>query len=152
MVDKVTFEKTTYNELPFKFEAGTMNYVGAIGLGKALEYVLGIGRENIAETEQELLRYATERLSAIDGIKIFGTSENKISVLSFLLKDIHQYDAGMILDKLGIAVRTGTHCAQPVMDRFGIDGTIRASMCFYNTPGEVDSLAAGTLKVIEMFS
>jgi cysteine desulfurase/selenocysteine lyase len=152
MVDKVTFEKTTYNELPFKFEAGTMNYVGAIGLGKALEYVLGIGRENIAETEQELLRYATERLSAIDGIKIFGTSETKISVLSFLLNNIHQYDAGMILDKLGIAVRTGTHCAQPVMDRFGIDGTIRASMCFYNTKEEIDILAEGLGKVIEMFS
>jgi cysteine desulfurase / selenocysteine lyase len=152
MVDKVTFEKTTYNELPFKFEADTMNYVGAIGLGKALEYVLGIGRENIAEMEQDLLKYATEKLSAINDIKIFGKSGNKISIISFLINNIHQYDAGMILDKMGIAVRTGTHCAQPVMDRFGIDGTIRASMCFYNTKEEVDILVEGIGKVIEMFS
>jgi cysteine desulfurase / selenocysteine lyase len=152
MVDKVTFEKTTYNELPFKFEAGTMNYVGAIGLGKALEYLLGIGRENIAEMEQDLLKYASEKLSAISDIKIFGRSEKKISIISFLINNIHQYDAGMILDKMGIAVRTGTHCAQPVMDRFGIDGTIRASMCFYNTKDEVDRLTEGIGKVIEMFS
>ena len=152
MVDKVTFEKTTYNELPFKFEAGTMNYVGAIGLGKALEYLLGIGRENIAEMEQDLLKYATEKLSAIKDIKIFGRSEKKISIISFLINNIHPYDAGMILDKMGIAVRTGTHCAQPVMDRFGIDGTIRASMCFYNTKDEVDRLTEGLGKVIEMFS
>jgi cysteine desulfurase/selenocysteine lyase len=152
MVDKVTFEKTTYNELPYKFEAGTMNYVGAIGLGKALEYVLDIGRENIAETEHELLKYATEKLSGINEVRIFGESENKVSVISFLLNNIHQYDAGMILDKLGIAVRTGTHCAQPVMSRFGIDGTIRASMCFYNTKEEVDRLSEGIGKVIEMFS
>jgi cysteine desulfurase / selenocysteine lyase len=152
MVDKVTFEKTTYNELPFKFEAGTMNYVGAIGLGRALEYVLGIGRESIAGMEQDLLKYATEKLSAIKDVRIFGKSENKISIISFLIKYIHQYDAGMILDKMGIAVRTGTHCAQPVMNRFGIDGTIRASMCFYNTREEVDRLADGIGKVIEMFS
>jgi cysteine desulfurase / selenocysteine lyase len=152
MVDKVTFEKTTYNELPFKFEAGTMNYVGAIGLGKALDYVLDIGRENIAVMEQDLLKYATDKLSAINDIILLGKSENKIPVLSFLIKNIHQYDAGMILDKMGIAVRTGTHCAQPVMDRFGIDGTIRASMCFYNTREEVDSLVNGIGKVIEMFS
>ena len=152
MVDKVTFEKTTYNELPFKFEAGTTNYVSAIGLGKALDYVLGIGREDIAEKEQELLNYATERLSAINDIKIYGKSENKISIISFLINNIHQYDAGMILDKMGIAVRTGTHCAQPVMDRLGINGTIRASMCFYNTREEVDTLVEGLWKVIEMFS
>jgi len=152
MVDKVTFEKTTYNELPFKFEAGTTNYVGAIGLGKALEYVLGIGRENIAGMEQDLLEYATDKLLAVSGSKIFGRSENKISVISFLINNIHQYDAGIILDKMGIAVRTGTHCAQPVMDRFGIDGTIRASMCFYNTRDEIDRLIEGVGKVIEMFS
>jgi cysteine desulfurase / selenocysteine lyase len=152
MVDKVTFEKTTYNELPFKFEAGTLNYVGAIGLGRALEYVLDVGRENIAEMEQELLLYATKKLSAINDLKIFGASKNKISIISFLLNNIHQYDAGMILDKMGIAVRTGTHCAQPVMTRFGIDGTIRASMCFYNTKEEIDFLAEGIVKVIDMFS
>jgi cysteine desulfurase / selenocysteine lyase len=152
MVDKVTFEKTTYNELPFKFEAGTMNYPNAIGLAKALEYVDDIGRENIAEAEKVLLNYATEKLSGISGLKIYGKSDNKVSIISFLIDNIHQYDAGMILDKMGIAVRTGTHCAQPVMDRFGIDGTIRASMCFYNTKEEIDALAEGIGKVIEMFA
>ena len=152
MVDKVTFEKTTYNELPFKFEAGTMNYPAAIGLANALDYVLSIGRENIALREQELLSYATERLSGIKGVKIYGRSDNKISTISFLIKGIHQYDTGMILDKMGIAVRTGTHCAQPVMDRYGIDGTVRASMCFYNTREEIDTLAAGIEKVISMFA
>jgi len=152
MVDKVTFEKTTYNELPFKFEAGTMNYSGAIGLSSALDYIMSIGRENIALREKELLFYATDRLSGIKGLKIYGNSVRKIPTISFLLKDIHQYDAGMILDKMGIAVRTGTHCAQPVMDRFGIDGTIRASICFYNTKEEIDTLAAGIEKVISMFA
>jgi cysteine desulfurase / selenocysteine lyase len=152
MVDKVTFEKTTYNELPFKFEAGTMNYPGAIGLATALDYVSGIGRENIAFMENELLVYATQKLSGIKSLKIYGTSSKKISTISFLLKDIHQYDTGMILDKMGIAVRTGTHCAQPVMDRFGIDGTVRASLCFYNTKEEIDILAAGIDKVISMFA
>ncbi|MEI6047593.1 MAG: cysteine desulfurase [Bacteroidota bacterium] len=152
MVDKVTFEKTTYNELPFKFEAGTMNYPGAIGLARALEYVLSIGREDIAFREKELLSYSTERLSLLNGLKIYGNSSGKISTISFLLKNIHQYDTGMILDKMGIAVRTGTHCAQPVMDRFGIDGTVRASLCFYNTKEEIDLLAAGIEKVISMFA
>jgi len=152
MVDKVTFEKTTYNELPFKFEAGTMNYTGAIGLARALDYVLCIGKENIAGREKELLSYATDRLSVIKGLKIYGTSVRKIPTISFLLKDIHQYDAGMILDKMGIAVRTGTHCAQPVMDRYGIDGSIRASICFYNTNEEIDTLAVGIEKVISMFA
>ncbi len=152
MVDKVTFEKTTYNELPFKFEAGTMNYPAAIGMAAALDYVDSIGRENIAARENELLSYATERLSSITGLKIYGNSERKISTISFLLKDIHQYDTGMILDKMGIAVRTGTHCAQPVMDRYGIDGTVRASFCFYNTKEEIDILATGIEKVKSMFS
>jgi cysteine desulfurase/selenocysteine lyase len=151
MVDKVTFEKTTYNELPYKFEAGTMNYPGAIGLGKALEYVESIGRDDIAGSERALLNYATEKLAGIKGVKIYGNSDNKISIISFLIENIHQYDAGMILDKMGIAVRTGTHCAQPIMDRFGVDGTIRASMCFYNTKEEIDILAVGIYKVIEMF-
>jgi cysteine desulfurase / selenocysteine lyase len=152
MVDKVTFEKTTYNELPFKFEAGTMNYPAAVGLASALDYVLSIGRENIVEREKELLSYATERLSGIKGLKIFGDSKDKISTISFLLKDIHQYDTGMILDKMGIAVRTGTHCAQPVMDRYDIDGTVRASFCFYNTKEEIDVLADGIEKVKGMFA
>ena len=152
MVEKVTFDKTTYNELPFKFEAGTMNYAGAIGLGTALDYVTNLGREEIALREKMLLDHATKRLSAINELRIFGNSLNKISTISFLLRDIHQYDTGMILDKLGIAVRTGTHCAQPVMDRFGIEGTVRVSMCFYNTIEEIDVLGTGIEKVINMFS
>ena len=152
MVDQVTFEKTTYNELPFKFEAGTTNYPGAIGLAAALDYVTAIGRIDIETREQELLSYATERLTAIKGLRIFGRSANKIPTISFLLDGIHQYDTGMILDKMGIAVRTGTHCAQPVMDRYGINGTVRASLCFYNTKQEIDSLATGIEKVISMFA
>jgi len=152
MVEKVTFEKTTYNELPFKFEAGTMNFAGAIGLGSALDYVMSIGRENILARERELLHYATEKLSAIKGLRIIGSSDKKISIVSFLLNNIHPYDTGMILDKMGIAVRTGTHCAQPVMDRYGIDGTIRASLCFYNTKEEIDILGTGIEKVIAMFT
>jgi len=152
MVDKVTFEKTTYNELPFKFEAGTMNYPAAIGLARALDYVLSIGRENIASREKELLTYLTGRLSGIKDLEIFGKAGNKIPTISFHIKDIHQYDTGVILDKMGIAVRTGTHCAQPVMDRFGIDGTVRASLCFYNTKEEIDLLAEGIEKVKSMFA
>ena len=152
MVDKVTFERTTYNVLPFKFEAGTMNYAGAIGLGKALDYVLEIGRENIIEREKMLLGYATEKLSQIKQLRIYGDSENKIAIISFLIDNVHQYDTGMVLDKLGIAVRTGTHCAQPVMKRFGIDGTVRASLCFYNTTDEIDALYTGIGEVIKMFS
>ena len=151
MVDKVTFEKTTYNELPFKFEAGTMNYPGAIGLASALDYVLDIGRENIASREKDLLSYASERLSGIKGLILYGKSNKKISTISFLIKDVHQYDTGMTLDKMGIAVRTGTHCAQPVMARYGIDGTVRASLCFYNTIEEIDALADGIEKVKTMF-
>jgi cysteine desulfurase/selenocysteine lyase len=152
MVDKVTFEKTTYNALPFKFEAGTMNYPAAIGLARALDYVTETGREDIASRERELLSYATERLNEIEGLRIFGTSPNKISTISFHISGIHQYDTGMVLDKMGVAVRTGTHCAQPVMDRYGIDGTVRASLCFYNTREEIDVLAAGIEKVKSMFA
>jgi cysteine desulfurase/selenocysteine lyase len=152
MVENVTFEKTTYNELPFKFEAGTMNFPGAIGLGSALDYVLSIGRENIEAREKDLLHYATEILSGMNGLKIYGNSDKKISIISFLLNGIHQYDTGMILDKMGIAVRTGTHCAQPVMNRFGIDGTVRASFCFYNTKEEIDILGTGIEKVLSMFA
>ena len=152
MVDRVTFEKTTYNQLPFKFEAGTMNYAGAIGLARALDYVRDTGREAIAEYEAGLLAYATERLSVIRGLTIYGNSENKIPTISFLLNGIHQYDTGMVLDKMGIAVRTGTHCAQPVMDRFGIDGTVRVSMCFYNTREEIDTLGEGIERVKKMFT
>jgi cysteine desulfurase/selenocysteine lyase len=129
-----------------------MNFAGAIGLGAALDYLLATGREDIEKREKELLDYATELLSGFKEVKIFGISDNKISIISFLINGIHQYDTGMVLDKMGIAVRTGTHCAQPVMDRFGIDGTVRASMCFYNTREEIEMLGMGIEKVIKMFS
>jgi cysteine desulfurase/selenocysteine lyase len=151
MIKNVTFEKTTFNELPFKFEAGTPNYVGAIGLAKAIEYIQGIGLENIESYEKELLEYATQKLSAVDGLKIIGTSAKKISVISFILKNIHHYDAGMVIDKMGVAVRTGHHCAEPVMHRFNIEGTIRASFAFYNTKEEVDRLCEALMTVKQMF-
>jgi len=150
MIKNVTFEKTTYNDLPFKFEAGTTNYVGAVGMAAALDYVTETGREEIEKYESELSGYANRKLSQVEGLRFYGTSANKISILSFLIEGIHQYDAGMIIDKLGIAVRTGTHCAQPVMDHFGIEGTIRASLAFYNTKEEIDRLYDALLKVKEM--
>ena len=151
MVDCVTFEKTTYNVLPFKFEAGTTNYIGAAGLKTALEYIGEIGLDEIAYYENNLLAYALKKLESIDGMKIYGKAKNKISIICFLMDGIHQYDAGMVLDKMGIAVRTGTHCNQPVMDFFKISGTLRASMVFYNTFEEVDRLYEGLLKVRKMF-
>jgi cysteine desulfurase/selenocysteine lyase len=150
MVDQVRFEGTTYNDLPFKFEAGTTNYTGAIGLAAALDYLQGIGFEAIGTYERELSDYTLEKLGAIEGLQVYGKAAERISVFSFLLDRVHSYDAGMILDKMGIAVRTGTHCTQPVMDHFGIDGTIRASMVFYNTREEVDALTEGIHKVTQM--
>ena len=150
MVDCVRFEKTTYNELPFKFEAGTANYIDAVGLESAVKYIEAIGMDQIAVYEHDLMRYAREQLSQINGIRIFGTAENKIATFSFLLENIHPYDTGMILDKMGIAVRTGTHCTQPLMRHFGIEGTVRASMAFYNTREEVDLLCDGLEKVKRM--
>lgn len=152
MVANVSFEKSTFAELPLKFEAGTANYPDAIALSKALEYISSIGIQNIQEYERELLIYATDKLSKIEGLKIFGTSREKISILSFLINNIHQADTGMVLDKMAIAVRTGTHCAQPVMTHFGLDGTVRASMVFYNTFEEVDLLYEGLKKVKQMFA
>ncbi len=152
MVDQVTFEGTTYNELPFKFEAGTTNYLGAIGLAKAIEYVESIGLEHIRHYEEELIHYIKSTLEEIPGLRIYGNAPERISVFSFLLDGIHPYDAGMILDKMGIAVRTGTLCTQPVMDRYGIPGTIRASFVFYNTKEEVDQLAGGIHKTMELLS
>ncbi|MCF8372782.1 MAG: cysteine desulfurase [Bacteroidales bacterium] len=151
MIKHVTFEKTTYNELPFKFEAGTINYVGAVGLDAAIEYVESIGLEFIESYEKELLTYATEKLLRIDGLRIFGTAKNKIAVTSFLLEGIHQFDVGMVLDKMGIAVRTGTHCTEPIMTFFGIDGTVRPSYAFYNTFEEIDQLAEALVKIKVMF-
>jgi cysteine desulfurase / selenocysteine lyase len=152
MVANVTFEKTTYNELPFKFEAGTTNFTGAIGLATALDYLTALGREAVADREQDLLRSATNRLLAIGGVRIYGTAPHKVSIVSFLPGTIHQYDAGMILDKMGIAVRTGTHCAQPLMERYGISGNIRASIAFYNSEEEIEELVKGIKKVTEMFA
>jgi len=152
MVANVSFEKTTFAELPLKFEAGTSNYVGAVGMSKAIEYFLSLGMTNVNAYEKELLDYATRKLSQIEDLTIYGKSDHKISILSFLIKGIHQLDTGMILDKKGIAVRTGTHCAEPVMQHYGIDGTVRASLVFYNTKEEIDHLYETLLKVKKMFS
>lgn len=152
MIDKVTFEKTTYNILPFKFEAGTPDYIGSTALAEALRYVQAIGIERIAEYEHVLTRYATTRLLEIDGMHIIGTAENKSAVVSFLVGEIHPYDIGMLLDKMGIAVRTGHHCAQPLIDSLGITGTVRASFSFYNTTDEIDSFIAALKKVVLMLS
>lgn len=147
MIDHVSFEKTSFNSLPFKFEAGTSNYAGAIGLGEALQYVLAIGFDKIKQIEDYLLKDSLDKLSKIDGLKFIGSSENKISVHSFVLDGIHPYDAGMIFDKLGIAVRTGTHCTEPIMDHFNISGTIRASFTIYNSIAEIDALISAIKKV-----
>jgi len=151
MVRSVTFEKTTYNELPFKFEAGTTNYVGAVGMGKALEYVSSLGLENISRWEEQLRVYAEEQLGKIDSLTIYGNAREKIATFSMLLDGIHQLDTGMVLDKMGIAVRTGTHCTQPVMNHYNIEGTVRASMAMYNTTEEIDKLAEALRKVNQMF-
>jgi len=152
MIQNVSFEKTTFNELPFKFEAGTPNYVGAIGTAEALKYMTNIGFDAILAHERDLLNYATEKLTSIDGFKIYGQSKEKISVISFLLDNIHHYDTGMVLDKLGIAVRTGHHCTEPLVKHFNIDGTVRATFAIYNKKEEVDALYDGLLKVKQMFS
>ncbi len=152
MIKTVTFENTTYAELPNKLEAGTPAIASQIGLGAAIDYLDSIGRESAAAYEAELLRYATERVSAIEGVRIIGTAREKASVLSFVIDDIHPHDIGTILDQEGIAVRAGHHCAQPVMQRFNIPATARASFAFYNTKEEIDTLAATIEKVIEIFS
>lgn len=152
MIQKVTFEKTTYNELPFKFEAGTPDYVGSTALEEALRFVDNIGIEHIATYETELLKYATKRMMEIDGMRIFGTSAHKSSVISFLVGDIHPYDIGMLLDKLGIAVRTGHHCAEPLMDYLQILGTVRVSFAIYNTKEEIDIFIDALKRVTAMLS
>ena len=152
MILSVTFEKTTYNRLPYKFEAGTPDIAGVIGLGAALEYVGGLGIENIGAYEHDLLEYATAAVSSIPGLKIIGTAKEKAGVLSFTLENIHPHDIGTILDREGIAIRTGHHCSQPVMKRFGVDSTARASFAMYNTKQEVDALVRGIEKVREVFA
>lgn len=151
MIKTVSFKGTTFNELPFKFEAGTPDYPGVIALATALKYIKNIGLDSIKAYEDELLRYCTDELLKIEGLRIYGTSDKKSSVISFLVDNIHHYDMGMLLDKMGIAVRTGHHCAQPLMDELGIDGTVRASLAFYNTKEEIDQLVIGVKKVALMF-
>jgi len=151
MISSVTFEKTTYNKLPHKFEAGTPDMSGAVGLRAAIEYLNRVGIENVAEYEHELLTYATQRVSAIPGVRLIGTAKEKAGVLSFIMDGVHPHDIGTILDQEGIAIRTGHHCAQPVMQRFGVDATARASFALYNTKEEVDVLVRGIQKVQEVF-
>jgi cysteine desulfurase/selenocysteine lyase len=152
MIRSVTFEKTLYNDIPYKFEAGTPDIAGVIGLGAAIDYLGGIGIDNISAYEEELLSYAEERISSLKGVRIIGTASRKASVISFVIDGIHPHDVGTILDREGIAVRTGHHCAQPVMDRFGIPATTRASLAFYNTAEEVDRLVSGIARVKELFA
>ena len=151
MIKNVSFERTTFNELPFKFEAGTPDYIGSTALAKALDYVSAIGMDNISAYEHELTQYAMSRLYEIPGMRIFGEAEHKSGVISFLVGNIHHFDMGTLLDRLGIAVRTGHHCAEPLMRRLGIEGTVRASLALYNTKQEVDSLVAGIERVRKMF-
>lgn len=152
MISEVTFDKTTYADLPHKFEAGTPNICGGIAFGAAINYMNSIGFEHIAAYEHELLQYANEKLQTIDGLKIYGTSNNKTSVISFNIDGVHAYDLGTIIDKLGIAIRTGQHCAQPIMDFYGISGTARASFAFYNTKEEIDLLVTALKKAQMMLS
>lgn len=151
MIQHVSFERTTFNELPFKFEAGTPDYIGTTGLARALDYVTTLGMDRIAAYEHDLTEYATRRLKGIPGMRIFGEAAEKGSVISFLVGDIHHFDMGTLLDRLGIAVRTGHHCAQPLMQRLGIEGTVRASFALYNTKEEIDALVAGVERVSRMF-
>lgn len=151
MIKNVSFENTTYNTLPYKFEAGTPDYVATHALAKALDYVTALGMDNIFRHEQELTRYAMTQMSRIDGMRIFGPSDNHDAVISFLVGDIHHLDMGTLLDRLGIAVRTGHHCAEPLMRRLGIEGTVRASFGLYNTLEEVDALVEGIERVVKMF-
>jgi cysteine desulfurase/selenocysteine lyase len=151
MILSVTFEKTVYNRVPYKFEAGTPDVGGAVGLGSAIDYLNSLGMEQIAAYEHDLLDYATGAIAGVSGVKLVGTAQQKAGVISFLLKDIHPHDIGTILDQEGIAIRTGHHCAQPVMQRFGVDATARASLAFYNTREDIDRLVAGLDKVKEIF-
>ena len=150
MISSVTFEKTTYAPLPHKFEAGTPNIAGGIGLKTAIEWINNIGLDNIAQHEESLLKYATNKLKNISGFKLYGESKEKTAVISFLIEGIHPYDVGVILDKMGVAVRTGHHCAQPIMDNYCIPGTIRASFGVYNNKEDVDRLVDGVFKAEKM--
>ena len=150
MIKTVTFEKTTYNDLPHKFEAGTPNIAGGIGLGAAVDYLNEIDWESVHEYERDLLEYATSQLSQIEGVKIIGTAEDKVGVLSFVHEKAHHYDIGTILDQLGVAIRTGHHCTEPLMRRFNVSGTARASFAFYNTKEEVDIFVLALKRALKM--
>jgi cysteine desulfurase/selenocysteine lyase len=152
MIQSVTFEKTTYNKVPDRFEAGTPNIAGVVGLGASIDYVNEIGLEAITAYERELLAYATNQLSRISGVRLIGTAQEKAGVLSFIVEGVHPHDLGTILDNEGIAIRAGHHCAQPLMSRFGVSATARASLAFYNTREEIDALTAGIHKAIEFFT
>lgn len=150
MVDRVSFARTTYAPIPLKFEAGTANFIGAIGLGEAVKFLQQFDPMDIEHHETELLQYATERLSTIEGVQIYGTTADKCAIVSFNIEGVHAYDLGMILDKLGIAVRTGQHCAEPVMSHYGVKGMCRASFALYNTITEVDTFIAGVQRAVRM--
>ena len=152
MIESVSFEKTTYNELPFKFEAGTPDIAGAVGLNAAINYLQQIDIVKAGEWEQELLEYATLKLRSVEGLRLIGTAATKASVISFVIEGIHPFDVGTILDKLGIAVRTGHHCTQPLMSQFQLPGTVRASFAFYNTKEEIDLFVDGVIKAKNMLS
>ena len=152
MIKEVTFEKTTFNELPYKFEAGTPNIADTIALKVALDFITETKKNIIRNHENDLLKYATEQMSAIEGLRIIGTAKNKVSLISFVIKNIHPQDIGVLLDNQGIAVRTGHHCTEPLMKRFGIPGTVRASFAMYNTKEEVDSLVNAIKKAIKMLT
>ena len=150
MIAQVSFERTTFNELPYKFEAGTPDYIGSAAFATALEWIKSVGFASMQAHEEDLLQYATARLQQIEGMKIYGTAPHKTPVISFLVGNIHHYDMGMLLDKLGIAVRTGHHCAQPLMHALGIEGTVRASFAPYNTRQEIDTFVAAVERVAGM--
>ena len=152
MISSVTFEKTTYNEIPYKFEAGTPHIAGAIGLGAAIDYLTGLGFDQVALHERELLAYATDALQQIPGLKLIGTAPEKASILSFVMEGIHPHDIGTIVDQEGVAIRTGHHCTQPVMDRFGIPATARASLAMYNTRQDIDALVVALEQVRRVFA
>jgi cysteine desulfurase/selenocysteine lyase len=152
MIRSVTFEKTTYNDLPYKFEAGTPNVSGAVGLGAAIDYMQEIGMERIHAHEKELLARGTELLSSVDGVRLIGTAPEKSAVLSFVVEGVHPHDVGTILDHRGVAVRTGHHCAQPVMRRFGVPATVRASLSVYNVPADLDALVDALAEVRRVFA
>jgi cysteine desulfurase/selenocysteine lyase len=152
MIESVTFEKSTWNALPYKFEAGTPHIAGAIGLHAALDYIESVGFDAIGLHERELLEYGTQVLESIDGIRLIGTARNKASILSFVMEGVHPHDIGTIVDREGVAIRTGHHCAQPVMERFGVPATARASLAMYNTREELDALGRALRKVREVFA